>query len=71
LTLIADHELDPARAEAARADAVTAQRLAEGMAAAHTAQVGEPEPVPPSTAGYEVGAELPDVCDLDGLEAGL
>jgi hypothetical protein len=41
LNLIADNEVDPVRAEAARADAVTARRLAEGMAAAHTSQVGQ------------------------------
>ena len=45
LDLIADHEMVPGRAESARADAVTARRLAEGMAAAHTAQVGTAEPV--------------------------
>jgi hypothetical protein len=83
LTLIADNEVDPVRAEAARADAVTARRLAEGMAAAHTAQVGQPAPVPPSTAGYDAAAEAPevvelpdvvelaDVVDFDGLEVGL
>lgn len=71
LTLIADHEKDPARAEAARADAVTAQRLAEGMAAAHTSRVGEPAPVPSSATEWDAAAELADVSDLDVLEAGL
>lgn len=73
LTLIADNEKDPVRAEAAQSDAATAQRLAEAMAAAHTAQIGEPAPVPPSTAGQYAAsaAELSDVSDLDVLEAGL
>jgi hypothetical protein len=71
LFLIADHEKDPARAQAARADAVTSQRLAEAMAAAHTAQADQSVPVPQSSDGYEAGAELPDVSDLDVLEAGL
>jgi hypothetical protein len=77
LNLIADNEGDPVRAEAARADAVTARRLAEGMAAAHTSQVGQSAPVPPSTAGYDAAAEAPDVVELagvvdfDGLEVGL
>lgn len=71
LELIAEHEPDPGRAESARADAVTARRLAEGMAAAHAAQAGEPASVPQSTAVFDVVAELPDVSDLDVLGAGL
>jgi hypothetical protein len=69
LNLIADNEIDPVRAEAARADAVTARHLAEGMAAAHTAQVGQPAPVPPSTAGYDTAAETPEVVELPGAAA--
>ena len=69
--LISDHEMDPVRAEAARADAVTSQRLAEAMAAAHTAHADQSLPVPASTSVYEAAVELPDVSDLDGLEAGL
>lgn len=69
LKLIADHERNPARAEAARADAVTAQRLAEGMATAHVAQADQPMPVPPSVGSYET--ELPDESALEDLEAGL
>lgn len=45
LDLIADHEFDPDRAQSARADAVTARRLAAGMAATHTAHVGPAEPL--------------------------
>jgi hypothetical protein len=48
LDLIADHEMVPDRAESVRADAGTARRLAEGMAAAHTAQIGSAGPVPPA-----------------------
>lgn len=71
MTLIADHEFDPVRAEAARADAVTSQRLAEAMAATHTAHAADLSPVPPSAAGLDFGAELADVSDLDVLEVGL
>jgi hypothetical protein len=75
LALIADHEADPVRAEAARADAVTAQRLAEGMASAHVAQVVEPRaarvagpvPVPVPVVGDEVAVGGPDLVDLAGL----
>lgn len=46
LYLIADHESDPARAAAARADAATARTLAQGMGSAHTTGLGEPATVP-------------------------
>jgi hypothetical protein len=71
LHLIADHEHDPSRAQAVRSDAVTSQRLAEAMAASHTAHAADLSPVPMSTAGMDVGAELADVSDLDVLEVGL
>jgi hypothetical protein len=65
LDLIADHEMVPGRAESARADAATARRLAEGMAAAHTAQVGAAEPVP--VVGDEVAVGEPDLAGLADL----
>lgn len=76
LNLVADNEGDPVRAAVARADAVTARRLAEGMADAHTSHAGPLAPVPPSTAGYDAAAEapgavaLPEVVEFDGLEVG-
>jgi hypothetical protein len=65
LEMLADHEMDPGRAESARADAVTARRLAEGMAAAHSAQVGAAEQVP------AVEVPTPDVAEWAELEVGL
>jgi hypothetical protein len=70
LHLIADHAGDPARAQAARADAVTSQRLAEAMAADHAAHAEPSLPVPASTGGCEAAAELLDLSDLDVLEVG-
>jgi hypothetical protein len=67
LALIAEHEADPARAEAARADAGTARRLAEGMGAAHTAQVAEVEPAASSPSNSLAVEEL----DFDALEVGI
>lgn len=72
LHLIADHENDPARARTARADAATAQRLAQAMAADHAATAADHAPVPEAVAGHEPAAvELPAVSDLNVLEAGL
>jgi hypothetical protein len=56
LKLISKHEVDPVRAQAARADAVTAWRLAEAMAAAHTAQLSSAESqASPPEASVRVG----------------
>jgi hypothetical protein len=86
LYLIAEHEDDPARAAAVRADAATARTLAAGMAAAHTAGLGEPTTVPASADQWSVledtastpdaaevtdVAELPDAAAADVWEADL
>jgi hypothetical protein len=78
LDLLADHEADPVRAEAAHADAVTARRLAAGMAAAHAAGLAGPAATPPAPVrtlvdeaaaaeGTATGAAgpAPDVADVD------
>jgi hypothetical protein len=67
LTLIAEHEADPVRAEAARADAGTARRLAEGMGAAHTAQLAEAELSADTTGDSRMVEEL----EFDALEVGI
>ena len=64
LDLLADHEMVPARADAVRADAVTARRLAEGMAAAHTAEMGAVERVPAAAVSEEQVLDVPDWAEM-------
>jgi hypothetical protein len=59
LSLLAEYEADPVRAHEARADAATARRLGDGLAAAHAAEVTNPDSAT-SRSGSEQRLDEPD-----------